>query len=161
MPKGIPLEECITEKVCVGCGETKSLDLFYSKSEIGVRGQILYKSNCKACEAKNRKQWQRENKEQFSTNMRDNWLKTGYGITDDEYFDLLITQEGKCAICGTKDPGRGNSYFCIDHNHKTGAIRGLLCLTCNAGIGMLGDSPDRVMNAAAYLLSHTNVLEIV
>ena len=67
------------------------------------------------------------------------------------YEALLAAQGGRCAICGTDTPGTIQRFFALDHDHVTGAIRGLLCYRCNIGIGNLGDDPDRLEAAARYL----------
>lgn len=64
---------------------------------------------------------------------RDITLKNKYGIGNKEYNKLLKEQKGKCALCGTKDPGK-TTFFCVDHDHQTNTIRGLLCRTCNGHI---------------------------
>ncbi len=75
-----------------------------------------------------------------------------YGLTEDQYRALLEKQGGGCAICGATDPGRkGDRNFCVDHDHRTGAMRGLLCHRCNQAIGHLKDSPDFCRKAANYL----------
>lgn len=85
----------------------------------------------------------------------DNYLKSTYGITRNQYEELLEKQGGKCAICG----GAGFkmrvhhwSSLVVDHDHKTGEVRGLLCHNCNRGIGLLQDSPDVCISAANYLI---------
>jgi len=78
-------------------------------------------------------------------------LKGRYGITSAEYDQMLKEQNGKCAICGSgKDENRGN-FLSVDHCHKTGIVRGLLCNMCNRGIGMLQDDVSIVTKAAEYL----------
>lgn len=77
-------------------------------------------------------------------------LKTRYGISLAEYRRLLDKQGGGCAICGTKDWGKRNRP-CVDHDHATGRVRGLLCINCNTGIGMFDDDPDRMRLAIRYL----------
>lgn len=78
-----------------------------------------------------------------------------YGITRDEYDRRVQTQGDRCACCGTSEKGKGRNgprkLWCIDHDHVTGAIRGLLCHQCNAGIGNLGDNADGVRRALEYL----------
>jgi hypothetical protein len=56
----------------------------------------------------------------------------------------------ECGICGLAEVG-GGPLLCVDHNHETGQIRGLLCSNCNVGLGMFADSPARLDQAAAYL----------
>lgn len=83
--------------------------------------------------------------------------------TFDEYLMLFDAQDGKCAICQGIDPGstqgRKRRYFCVDHCHETGRIRGLLCAMCNAGLGMFRDRPERMTAAIAYLSHHVKPKE--
>jgi len=69
----------------------------------------------------------------------------------------LLSQNGKCAICEGTDGGHRNGEpkaLAVDHNHKTGKVRGLLCESCNQGIGKLKDSPETCRKAADYLEKH-------
>jgi hypothetical protein len=74
-----------------------------------------------------------------------------FGVDLDKYNRMLADQDGRCAICGSDYPGVPGRRFCVDHDHATGVVRALLCNGCNNGIGMLGDDPNRVRAAAAYL----------
>ena len=58
-----------------------------------------------------------------------------YGMTNADYDALLLSQDGKCAICKTDTPGKGRKFFDVDHNHITGKVRGLLCRVCNKYVG--------------------------
>lgn len=71
-----------------------------------------------------------------------------FGITPDQYYDLLDRQKNKCGICNSELPPT-NSV--IDHCHETGIIRGVLCRQCNTAIGMLRDQSDKMTNAQRYL----------
>lgn len=75
-----------------------------------------------------------------------------YGITPDDYYRMLNEQNGKCAICGSSDPkdGRTNKMF-VDHCHGSGRVRGLLCSSCNLGIGKFRDEPELLLSAAKYI----------
>jgi hypothetical protein len=88
-------------------------------------------------------------------NARSSRLLKKYGITIDQYEAMLQQQGGRCAICGTSEPGvtvGGHlTIFRVDHCHTTGAVRGLLCNRCNSGLGHLGDDPARVEAALRYL----------
>jgi hypothetical protein len=75
-----------------------------------------------------------------------------YGITEDDYNRMLDEQGGRCAICATDEPGKKS--WCIDHDHETGAVRGLLCSLCNVGIGNLRDDTDILRSAVSYLERH-------
>ena len=81
---------------------------------------------------------------------RDSKLKRTYGISYQEYLTMLEAQGGCCAICGTSDTGKRKA-FAVDHNHETGAIRGLLCSNCNTGIGNLRDDVGLLERAIDYL----------
>jgi hypothetical protein len=81
-------------------------------------------------------------------------LKAKYSMTIDEYDQMLESQNGRCAICRTTEPGGSGSRFAVDHNHQTGYVRGLLCSNCNRGIGFLKDSPIILSSALSYLLEN-------
>lgn len=78
-------------------------------------------------------------------------LKATYGLTPDEYEQMLSTQAGVCAICGNAAP---SGVLHIDHNHKTDQIRELLCPPCNTGIGLFQEEPSRLLAASAYIQKH-------
>jgi Autographiviridae endonuclease VII len=87
----------------------------------------------------------------------DYYMRSRYGIGLSDYNRLLVEQDGKCAACGTTDVRNGKTRFDIDHDHETGAVRGLLCGHCNRALGMLNDSADRVTALLSYILSFQNV----
>ena len=132
----------LISKQCSTCGEHKALDQFgkMKTSKDGLRGQ------CNPCRNKKKYEWKSLNKDI----VRNSILKGTYGISLDDYNAMLERQSGKCAICKTTDPGRRNK-FCVDHNHRTGEVRGLLCEECNLGIGKLKDDPEILRKAATYL----------
>lgn len=75
-----------------------------------------------------------------------------YDMEEGHFEALLQAQGNKCAICYKLLVVNGNlSYACIDHDHLTGEIRGILCIACNTGIGHLKDNPVLCVNAANYL----------
>ena len=79
-----------------------------------------------------------------------------YGITPDQYYELLAVQGGGCAVCHGKDPNRGSgrrnyNRFCVDHDHHTNEIRGLLCIPCNRALGLIVDDATALERGAAYL----------
>lgn len=78
-----------------------------------------------------------------------------YGITVDTFVKLADSQNNCCAVCNTP-VGDIFEDLCIDHNHSTGKVRGLLCLKCNSALGMLKDSAEYASSAAAYLESHAS-----
>lgn len=71
-----------------------------------------------------------------------------YGLTPEGFDELASRQRHRCAICRSPKGGR---QWHIDHNHKTGAVRGLLCSNCNTALGLFKDDPKRLLNAISYL----------
>ena len=74
-----------------------------------------------------------------------------YGITVADFDQILTAQDGRCACC-LKVSGR---TLHVDHDHKTGKPRGLLCSNCNTGLGLFGDDPILLRMALEYLAKHT------
>lgn len=77
-------------------------------------------------------------------------LRKAYRITMQSYLEMLKLQENVCMIC-LRTPEQTGRKFAVDHNHRTGEIRGLLCSNCNTAIGLLGDHGGNVYRAAMYL----------
>lgn len=85
-----------------------------------------------------------------------------YGINEYKYEDLLISQNYKCAICNNEetsiDKRTGKVYeLAVDHCHKTGQVRGLLCANCNGGLGNYNDDITRLKKAIEYLEKHSGL----
>lgn len=80
------------------------------------------------------------------------WLLRNYGISIEDYDKLYESQGGRCRICGTSRP-RGRGGFHVDHCHESGAVRGLLCASCNLMLGLVKDSKETLMKAIEYLMA--------
>jgi 5-methylcytosine-specific restriction endonuclease McrA len=77
-----------------------------------------------------------------------------FGLTDAEYNRMLQRQGHACAICGSKEtrgPWRDHHKWPIDHDHKTGAVRGLLCHICNMALGLIDDNVNTLRRMIRYL----------
>ena len=118
-------------KTCTKCGETKPLTEFHKHK----RNRDGRQGRCKPCN--------------IATATVKN-LEYLYGITIEQRDEMIEQQQGKCAICLSSDPG-GNGQWHVDHNHKTGEIRGMLCHHCNIGLGMFKDNPNLLLAAEVYL----------
>ena len=106
---------------------------------------------CKACH--NARSY--ESRQRLHGGNRHYHLKRRYGIGADEFDELVVRQSGVCAICGRPGPEH------VDHDHETGAVRGILCFNCNGGLGQFRDSIDSLLAAASYLEAHrTDDLEL-
>ena len=126
-------------KTCCACGEEKSLTEFHrDKSK-----KDGYKSRCKECH----KVWYQPYDAEIDRKKK---LKSTYGITPEDYNNMFKEQKGCCAICGVHQSER-KKRLAVDHCHKTGKIRGLLCSNCNTGIGNLRDSIELLEQAIKYL----------
>lgn len=100
-----------------------------------------------------RKAWKDANLSKVHASQR----KAVYGITPDEYADLLTKQENRCAMvdCRTSTPG-GRGTWHVDHDHEGGVVRGLLCNTCNLRLGQYEQSLKRVEAFTQYLTASLN-----
>jgi len=103
--------------------------------------------------------WQSQYRQRHPDKVRAYKFKAAYGITLEEYMSMETTQNGVCKICGhaekalnkvTMEPRK----LAVDHCHKTGKVRALLCSRCNAGIGNFNDDPVLLRSALSYLESH-------
>jgi hypothetical protein len=163
-------------KRCKKCGEEKPLDEFYRAT--GTRDG--HRGSCRACEQLQRrawylahredaiaraKAWQQENPERHLDNQRKRrqrpevkareragHLRRKYGISHEEYEALLHAQGGRCAIC-RREPNPKISLH-VDHDHETGAVRGLLCVRCNNGIALFDEDHEVLRDIAGYLDAH-------
>lgn len=127
----------------------------------------MYKQgSCKECGRKRRAIWRRNNKEKEQLIERKQTLRK-YGLTIEQYNNLFSNQIGCCAGCNRHQSVFSRSLS-VDHDHKTGKIRGLLCNDCNLALGKVQDSKLTLQNLLNYLNTHTpeladnntNVVEI-
>jgi hypothetical protein len=108
---------------------------------------------CKRCQNKKSKQIRLS---KGSTEYQRDHLKSTYGITIEQYNELLTKQNGVCAICEqpeTKTNHKTGQVYrlSVDHDHKTDRIRGLLCCNCNAGLAKLKEDKILIGEAINYL----------
>ncbi|MFI0981654.1 endonuclease domain-containing protein [Streptomyces sp. NPDC021093] len=113
-------------KECRGCGQIKP----HSEWHRNATASDGLATRCKPCRAEQG---------------RADHLKRSYGLTEAERDEMIASQAGVCTIC-LKAPA-----VHVDHCHETGRVRGVLCFNCNAAIGQLGDDPDTLRRAIAYL----------
>lgn len=108
--------------------------------------KLRNREKVKACQEK----WRKANKERVRANLRKNSLKRKYGMSVQEYDDMLASQLHRCAIC-KKHQSELKTGFVVDHHHETGKVRGLLCRPCNSTIGYAFESISTLRNAIDYL----------
>lgn len=97
--------------------------------------------------------WVRDNKEHLRSYQRTAKRLSNYGLSEEAFLRLWDGQHGQCAIClrHMEIGKRGKTACHVDHNHKTGKVRGLLCGGCNPGLGWFEDSATICRRAAEYL----------
>lgn len=125
-----------------------------NKETILAKRKLKYKQDPEhrqRCLAGNKRRWT-ERRDKYTKRSRDTHLRRTYGITEQQELLMLEQQQHKCAIC-SKLPKLG-AKLNVDHNHKTGAVRALLCINCNMTLGLMHDSEEALLNAAAYLKKH-------
>lgn len=113
---------------CKCCDKTKPEKEFYKKDR--ATGRL--DTTCKACRI---------------IQTRERTL----GVTEEDYWRMYGLQEGRCGICKRRLYSKRYKAFCVDHDHKTGRIRGLLCHNCNGGLGMFRDDPIALLRAIDWV----------
>ena len=78
-------------------------------------------------------------------------LRKLYGLGESSYDAMVVEACGRCAACGRADDGSKARGLCVDHDHDTGRVRGLICHHCNVALGLMGESPERVAALASYI----------
>lgn len=137
-------------RTCTACKITKELPQF---GKCGGKGRNKYFKNiCKACESLlSQSRWATMDKAKRTADVRRRNWKKNFGLTPQRYAQILDEQGGSCAICRRTEPHGNGTIFGVDHCHATGMVRGLLCTSCNTGIGNLGDSIEMLERALDYL----------
>lgn len=148
-------------KICTKCKHIKALVAFSPQSG-GYLGRL---SRCKLCVAASMRRYRDNNRVEHNKKavawcavnkkrVRGYSLKRKYGVSRSRFDSMLMAQDGVCAVCH-----RLNTFgreLCVDHNHKTGRVRGLLCHRCNTAIGFFGDDSNVIARAISYLAKHDN-----
>lgn len=124
------------------------------------------RARCRECnrtmreDRRRRRQAEMTPEERFAFRRAEN-LRGKFGITLDEYGEMLARQDGVCAICRRPERAKGRSgvvrLLAVDHCHARGGVRALLCGACNTGLGVFGDDPSRLRAAAEYLETHAEL----
>ena len=154
------------DKLCPHCGIVKSAPAdFYFRKRTTAAG-VMYRypsSRCKDCTKATTLKWYNNNHEQARERARksrrerpdlhkDRHLRATYGITLEEWEKMRDAQDGGCKICRrVLEPDSRGRTLMVDHCHSSGAVRGLLCVGCNRGLGFYEDDPARLRAAADYL----------
>ena len=115
---------------------------YYKRGSTGI-------PNCLLCKQENAAKYRHKDLKLYSLKSR----VRRYGMSLEDYQKLQDAQKGKCAICESVIVYETSH---IDHDHKNGKVRGILCKSCNFGLGLLKDSPQILANALKYLNRNNN-----
>jgi hypothetical protein len=140
------------KKICSKCKRIL-LVKFFNLRLIQKRG-YRFSSRCKECLKEDAKLNRINNPERVKISLRKHRLKVKYGLSLESFNELFRKQEGKCAICGISEIVIAKSIYeklHVDHNHNNGKVRGLLCPSCNVGIGHFRHNPKILNKAIEYL----------
>ena len=143
-------------KKCCQCKKRRALNEFHQDKS----SKDGYASRCSLCDNQNHREYRMKNPEKvLADNIKyrplykdkQTWydLKRNFGLEPEDFHRMLISQNGLCFIC--KTPMDGDRNVLVDHSHKTGKIRGLLCKCCNTGLGMFRDNILILSNAIEYI----------
>jgi hypothetical protein len=147
-------------KTCTKCGHEKPASEFYERKSGKGKGKLL--ERCKACVRASVCRYYHENKAVRIERHREwkarnpgahrrSYYRKAYGITPEDRDAQLSAQGGKCLLCDTKFNSIPERHIHVDHDHKTGRPRGLLCHWCNTQMGTLEKSPEWIARALKYL----------
>jgi hypothetical protein len=122
-------------------------------TQIKARQKRWYEANKEKQKVRERARYQE--KKDYNTSVR---LQSKFGITLDEYNAMLALQRGLCAVCGSepniKDKNGNIRRLAVDHDHKTGKVRQLLCNACNTSIGLVKENVSTLVNMIDYIKKH-------
>lgn len=146
-------------KKCSRCKLEKKVEEF-SKNKVSKDG---FKVWCRRCGAEVNRKYRITHPEQYRQSYRRrnanpvfkkyataNQRLRLYGMTSEEFDQMFVNQGKKCGICGSLDP-QHNKGWNVDHDHKTGEVRGILCGVCNTSLGGFKDNPNLLQAAIEYL----------
>jgi hypothetical protein len=122
---------------------------YHSHKELHLGRVLSWRKRNREAWLSYKRDWNKRNRERFYGYA----LKELYGITREDYDHMLQEQKGRCAICRKPPGNEPRKRLHVDHDHRTGKVRGLLCQICNMRVGTLETFP-MVKKALAYLEKH-------
>jgi Autographiviridae endonuclease VII len=139
------------KKACKSCGVGKDFSKF-GRLSTSMGG---FTAKCLECLRELDKKRYQENPEKRKLQVKWGAIKSKFGLSEKQWNDLFESQGRACAICHVpfifSEKKENSANPCVDHNHSSNKVRGLLCKLCNQGIGLLRDDPSIVARAAIYL----------
>lgn len=154
-------------KICTCCGlELPEENFFFKNKAKGKRN-----AQCKDCYKRKRKEtypdYYQAKRDEYLARARNRRLQnpngrraeylSKYGLTVEDYEKMFSAQNGQCAICGNASPDK---VLNVDHDHKTGKVRALLCNGCNTALGHIRENPGIAQSIIHYLMAHKNLEDV-
>lgn len=138
---------CSAKLECRRCGHPKTEEDFSLVKWKSSKGEVRSgrRRTCRECESKTVRAWRKNNPAKARSIDRNEKLKWRYGITTADFTRMLADQDGHCATCPS------TTDLVVDHDHKTGKVRGILCGPCNRSIGILKEDVATIRKLAEYL----------
>lgn len=141
-------------KTCTKCNCSKPLSEFFKES----RGKDGLTTQCKSCKKEYLQNWVKDNKDKKAKTNASWYYKSKHNISYEEFLERASSQNNKCALCSVElsfDKIQDNKAV-MDHCHTTGNKRGVLCYSCNLGLGKFKDNIQALQNAVDYLKEYQN-----
>lgn len=145
---------------------------FKNKEDYAKYHKNYRKRNRKILRLKDKKRWKnnpdrRKHRDRYISDnpekIREYQIKFLYGLSFEEYRELVVLQNNRCAICGLREKRKNYrtgkvQNLSVDHNHKTGKVRELLCSNCNRALGLLKESEELLLRVIAYIRKHKETI---
>ena len=149
--------------MCARCNVKKYINEFDVRKDC-TRGRCYH---CKKCQSVYNSMWAKKHRNRRNAYMRGYRVRNKktilrkeltrrvvkFGIRLKDYDAMFVEQKKRCAVCLAKS----KRWLCVDHNHKTGKVRGLLCMKCNLVVGNAFESVRILQNAINYLVKHGGI----
>lgn len=154
-------------RTCRVCGLSKSATMFYKGhgnlcKECAKAKTVAWRKSNPVRYRATRRAWEGGNQD-LAIKRRKTRLRRRYKITPEQIEERLKSQNYRCAICGVKlhspfdkDPDEDTTKPVVDHDHRDGHVRGILCSACNVALGLLEDDPAVIKSAYHYLKRDQN-----
>lgn len=126
-------------RTCTTCLKTKDISQFKLEKDKRATDGVAVRTKCKQCD---------------ETRKYKRFVKKEYDISWEDYEEMLESQNGCCAICKSRIGNSRAQRLFVDHCHESLKVRGLLCSSCNHGLGLFKDSPSLLIKASEYLKSN-------
>jgi hypothetical protein len=123
------------DRTCIDCGLYKRYTEFPYQRHPNSPEKYAALPRCKPCQSA----WKNKSH-----------IKRKYGLSWEEYVSMMDKQQGRCLLCGSEGSGKDNKLV-VDHDHDTGEVRGLLCWSCNVGMGLFKEDIDLLQKVIKYI----------